>query len=122
MSRPFDAIEIVFNPNSTGDAQERAEELAKQNEEIKIQSEELAQQNEEIESQTEELSVQNEELQGLNQRLGVREEILQILLEATRGPESSVMALEEICRQSLHALGRPADCLAVLRRDRKSVV
>ena len=30
MSRPFDAVEIVFNPNSTGDAQERAEELAKQ--------------------------------------------------------------------------------------------
>jgi diacylglycerol kinase (ATP) len=27
---PFDAVEIVFNPNSTGDAQERAEELAKQ--------------------------------------------------------------------------------------------
>jgi diacylglycerol kinase (ATP) len=30
VSRPFDAVEIVFNPNSTGDAQERAEELAKQ--------------------------------------------------------------------------------------------
>ena len=30
MSRPFDAVEIVFNPNSTGDAQERAEELAEQ--------------------------------------------------------------------------------------------
>ena len=28
--RPFDAVEIVFNPNSTGDAQERAEELAAQ--------------------------------------------------------------------------------------------
>jgi len=30
VSRPFDAVEIVFNPNSTGDAQERAGELAKQ--------------------------------------------------------------------------------------------
>lgn len=30
MSRPFDAVEIVFNPHSTGDAQDRAEELAKQ--------------------------------------------------------------------------------------------
>ena len=30
MSRPFDSVEIVFNPNSTGDAQERAEELAEQ--------------------------------------------------------------------------------------------
>jgi diacylglycerol kinase family enzyme len=30
MSRPFDAVEIVFNPNSTGDAQERSEELAAQ--------------------------------------------------------------------------------------------
>jgi diacylglycerol kinase (ATP) len=30
MSRPFDAVEIVFNPNSTGDAQERADELAEQ--------------------------------------------------------------------------------------------
>ena len=28
MTRPFDAVEIVFNPNSTGDARERAEELA----------------------------------------------------------------------------------------------
>ena len=28
MTRPFDAVEIVFNPNSTGDAQERAEELS----------------------------------------------------------------------------------------------
>ncbi len=28
MTRPFDAVEIVFNPNSTGNAQERAEELA----------------------------------------------------------------------------------------------
>jgi diacylglycerol kinase (ATP) len=30
VSRPFDSVEIVFNPNSTGDAQERAEELAGQ--------------------------------------------------------------------------------------------
>ena len=30
MNRPFDAVEIVFNPNSTGDAQERADELAEQ--------------------------------------------------------------------------------------------
>jgi len=30
VTRPFDAVEIVFNPNSTGDAQERAEELAEQ--------------------------------------------------------------------------------------------
>ena len=30
VNRPFDAVEIVFNPNSTGDAQERAEELAEQ--------------------------------------------------------------------------------------------
>jgi len=30
VTRPFDAVEIVFNPNSTGDAQERAEELAAQ--------------------------------------------------------------------------------------------
>jgi diacylglycerol kinase (ATP) len=30
MSRPFDAVEIVFNPQSTGDAQERADELAEQ--------------------------------------------------------------------------------------------
>ncbi len=28
VSRPFDAVEIVFNPNSTGDAKERAQELA----------------------------------------------------------------------------------------------
>jgi diacylglycerol kinase family enzyme len=28
VTRPFDAVEIVFNPNSTGNAQERAEELA----------------------------------------------------------------------------------------------
>ena len=28
MSRPFDAVEIVFNPNSTGDAKELAQELA----------------------------------------------------------------------------------------------
>ncbi len=28
MTRPFDAVEIVFNPNSTGNAHERAEELA----------------------------------------------------------------------------------------------
>lgn len=33
VTRPFDAVEIVFNPNSTGDAQERAEELAAQLEE-----------------------------------------------------------------------------------------
>lgn len=30
MTRPFDAVEIVFNPNSTGDAKERSEELAAQ--------------------------------------------------------------------------------------------
>ena len=28
MNRPFDGVEIVFNPQSTGDAQERADELA----------------------------------------------------------------------------------------------
>ncbi len=28
MTRPFDAVEIVFNPHSTGNAQQRAEELA----------------------------------------------------------------------------------------------
>ena len=28
MTRPFDAVEIVFNPKSTGEAQERAQELA----------------------------------------------------------------------------------------------
>ena len=28
MTRPFDAVEIVFNPNSTGNAAERAQELA----------------------------------------------------------------------------------------------
>ena len=28
MSRPFDAVEIVFNPNSTGNAPQRAQELA----------------------------------------------------------------------------------------------
>jgi diacylglycerol kinase family enzyme len=28
VTRPFDAVEIVFNPNSTGNAHERAEELA----------------------------------------------------------------------------------------------
>ena len=28
MTRPFDAVEIVFNPNSTGNATERAQELA----------------------------------------------------------------------------------------------
>ena len=30
MTRPFDAVKLVFNPNSTGNAQERAEELAKE--------------------------------------------------------------------------------------------
>jgi diacylglycerol kinase (ATP) len=30
VNRPFDAVEIVFNPQSTGDAQERADELAAQ--------------------------------------------------------------------------------------------
>ena len=28
MTRPFDAVEIVFNPNSSGNAQERAQELS----------------------------------------------------------------------------------------------
>jgi signal transduction histidine kinase/CheY-like chemotaxis protein len=95
----------------------QSEELAQQNEEIKVQSEELAQQNEEIEAQSEELAEQNEDLQTINNRLSVREEILQILLEATRSPESSIAALGEICRRSLHAIGKPADCVAVLRRD-----
>jgi diacylglycerol kinase (ATP) len=27
VTRPFDSVELIFNPNSTGDAQERAEEL-----------------------------------------------------------------------------------------------
>jgi diacylglycerol kinase (ATP) len=30
VTRPFDAVKLVFNPNSTGNAQERAEELAKE--------------------------------------------------------------------------------------------
>jgi diacylglycerol kinase family enzyme len=30
VTRPFDAVEIVFNPNSTGDAEERAQDLAGQ--------------------------------------------------------------------------------------------
>jgi signal transduction histidine kinase len=92
-------------------------ELSRQNEEIKTQSEELAQQNEEIESQSEELVEQNEDLQALNTRLSLREEILQILLEATRTPDSAAKALAQICHQSLHAIGKPADCMAVLRRD-----
>ena len=33
MTRPFDAVKLVFNPNSTGNAQERAEELKKELEE-----------------------------------------------------------------------------------------
>ena len=95
----------------------QSEELAQQNEEIRVQSEELAQQNEEIESQSEELNEQNEELLIVNERLGLREEILQTLLEATRSPESGLKALEEICRRSLHALGKPAECMVVLRQD-----
>ena len=95
----------------------QSEELAQQNEEIKVQSEELAQQSEEIEAQSEELSEQNEDLQSINHRLGVREEMLQILLESTRSPESALKALEEICQRSLHAIGQPADCMAVLRQD-----
>ena len=27
MSRPFDSVELIFNPNSTGNARERAEQL-----------------------------------------------------------------------------------------------
>jgi diacylglycerol kinase family enzyme len=33
VTRPFDAVKLVFNPNSTGNAQERAEELKKELEE-----------------------------------------------------------------------------------------
>ncbi len=95
----------------------QAEELAQQNEEIKVQSEELAQQNEEIEAQSEELAGQNEELQAINERLGVREEILQSLLESTRAPESGLAALHDMCRRALHAVGKPAACIAVLRDD-----
>lgn len=95
----------------------QAEELAQQNEEIKVQTEELAQQNEEIGAQAEELTGQNEELQAVNDRLGVREEILQILLESTRLPDSGLAALANVCRRSLHAIGKPAECVAILRRD-----
>jgi len=95
----------------------QSEELARQNEEIKEQSEELAQQNEEIESQSEELGRQNEELQRANDRLAIREEILQSLLEVTRKPGSGLEALADVCQRSLHAIGRPAECVAVLRLD-----
>ncbi len=95
----------------------QSEELARQNEEIKEQSEELAQQNEEIESQSEELGGQNEELQRTNERLAIREEILQSLLEVTRRPGSGLEALADVCQRSLHAIGRPAECVAVLRLD-----
>jgi signal transduction histidine kinase/ActR/RegA family two-component response regulator len=95
----------------------QAEELAQQNEEIKVQAEELAQQNEEIEAQTEELAGQNEELQGANERLGVREEILQNLLASTREPGSGLAVLRATCQRALHAVGKPADCIAILRRD-----
>ncbi len=95
----------------------QSEELARQNEEIKEQSEELAQQNEEIESQSEELGGQNEELQRTNDRLAIREEILQSLLEVTRKPGSGLEALADVCQRSLHAIGRPAECVAVLRMD-----
>lgn len=95
----------------------QAAELAQQNEEIKVQTEELAQQNEEIESQAEELAGQNEELQEINERLEIREEILQGLLESTRSPEAGLDALRETCRRSLSAIGKPADCVAVLRID-----
>ncbi len=95
----------------------QSEELARQNEEIKEQSEELAQQNEEIESQSEELGGQNEELQRANERLAIREEILQSLLEVTRRPGSGLEALADVCQRSLHAIGRPTECVAVLRLD-----
>ena len=95
----------------------QSEELARQNEEIKVQSEELAQQNEEIESQSEELGGQNEELQHANERLAIREEILQSLLEVSRMPETGLEALADVCRRSLHAIGKPAECVAVLRMD-----
>lgn len=95
----------------------QAEELAQQNEEIKAQAEELAQQNEEIESQAEELTGQNEELHAANERLAQREEILQGLLESTRRPETGFAALRDVCRRALHALGAPAECIAILRLD-----
>lgn len=95
----------------------QAEELAQQNEEIKTQAEELAQQNEEIEAQAEELAGQNEELHTTNERLGTREEILQGLLESTRTPQSGLQALQDVCGRALHALGDPAECVAILRID-----
>jgi signal transduction histidine kinase/ActR/RegA family two-component response regulator len=95
----------------------QAEELAQQNEEIKVQTEELAQQNEEIGAQAEELTGQNEELQAVNERLGVHEEILQMLLESARGPDSDLDALGNVCRRSLHAIGKPTECVAILCRD-----
>lgn len=95
----------------------QGEELSRQNEEIKVQAEEMAQQNEEIETQSEEIGGQNEELQRATERLAVREEILQSLLLTTRTPDGGLVALEDICRRSLHAIGRPAECIAVLRLD-----
>lgn len=95
----------------------QSEEVAQQNEEIKAQTEELAQQNEEIESQAEELTGQNEELQETNERLGHREEILQGLLESARTPETGRTALAEVCRRALRIVGKPVECIAILKLD-----
>ena len=92
-------------------------ELSHQNGEINAQAEELAEQNEEIESQAEELATQNEELHETNERLRHREEILQGLLESSRSPESGRKALGDVCQRALRIMGRPVDCIAILKLD-----
>ena len=103
--------------------QERAEELARQNEELTQQSEELARQTEELSQQSEELARQNEELQAqseeiqaLNEELGHREDVLKMLLEAARLTGSEQAAMKEVCAAALRMFGEAAAAVMVCEK------
>ena len=109
--------------------QERAEELARQNDELTRQSEELSQQAEELSQQSEELSGQNEELQAqseeiqaLDEELGHREDLLQSLLEAARLAGSEEAAMQKICAATLRIFGEAAAAVMVYDKQGEQLV
>jgi PAS domain S-box-containing protein len=108
--------------------QERAEELAQQNDELTRQSEELSQQaeelsqqaeelsrqNEELQTQSEELQTQSEEIQTLNTELTRRENMLQKLLDAARLGTAEQAVMQEICAAAKEMFGSAASAVMVL--------
>jgi PAS domain S-box-containing protein len=101
----------------------QSEELSQQAEELSQQSEELSRQNEELQTQSEELQTQSEEIQTLNTELTRRENMLQKLLDAARLGTAEQTVMHEICAAAKEMFGSAASAVIVLepQADRLAV-